>query len=79
VLTNLKQRFELAADVPQFTAPVEVVVAGGTSLVGGFTEVFTEELKKVGFPVPIAQRAPGGRTRSPRCVRGCLIAARLES
>ena len=51
VLQNLKQRFQLARDVPQFEDPVEVVVAGGTSLVGGFVEVFAEELQKVDFPL----------------------------
>ena len=78
VLTNLKQRFELATDVPQFTAPVEVVLAGGTSLVGGFTEVFSEELKKIGFPVPIA-RVRRAEDPFTSVVRGCLIAARLET
>ena len=77
LLTNLKQRFELATDVPQFTAPVEVVVAGGTSLAGGFTELFSQEMKKVNFPVPIAKVR---RAEDPftSVVRGCLIAARLE-
>lgn len=77
VLSNLKQRFELASDVPQFTAPVEVVVAGGTSLVGGFTEVFAEELSKIQFPVQIA-RVRRAEDPFTSVVRGCLIAARLE-
>ena len=76
VLQNLKQRFQLARDVPQFTDPVEVVVAGGTSLVGGFVEVFAEELQKVDFPLQIAgvRRAEDAITS---VVRGCLIAAAL--
>ncbi|MHC4957355.1 MAG: disk-shape morphogenesis protein volactin [Planctomycetota bacterium] len=76
VLQNLKQRFQLARDVPQFEEPVEVVVAGGTSLVGGFVEVFAEELQKVDFPLPIAgvRRAEDAITS---VVRGCLIAAAL--
>ena len=45
VLQNLKQRFQLARDVPQSEDPVEVVMAGGTSLIGGFVEVFAEELE----------------------------------
>ncbi len=78
VLTNLKQRFALARDVPQFEAPVEVVVAGGTSLVGGFVEVFAEELQKVDLPIPIAgvRRADDAISA---VVRGCLIAANLSS
>jgi hypothetical protein len=76
VLQNLKQRFQLARDVPQFTDPIEVVVAGGTSLVGGFVEVFAEELQKVDFPLQIAgvRRAEDAMTS---VVRGCLIAAAL--
>ncbi|MGH7162010.1 MAG: hypothetical protein ACREID_00895 [Planctomycetota bacterium] len=76
VLTNLKQRFQLARDVPQFPDPVDVVVAGGTSLIGGFVEVFADELKKVDFPLQIAgvRRAEDAFTS---VVRGCLIAAVL--
>jgi hypothetical protein len=77
VLKNLKQRFQLTRDVPQFTDPVEVVCAGGTSLVGGFTQVFAEELAKVDFPLPISgvRRADDAMTS---VVRGTLIAAALE-
>lgn len=77
VLKNLKQRFQLARDVPQFTDPVEVVCAGGTSLVGGFTEIFAEELRKVDFPLPIAcvRRAEDAMTS---VVRGTLIASAIE-
>jgi len=78
VLQNLKQRFQLARDVPQFTDPVEVVVAGGTSLAGGFVDIFAEELQKVDFPVPIAgvRRAADPMTS---VVRGTLIAAALAN
>ena len=76
VLQNLKQRFQLARDVPQFTDPVEVVVGGGTSLIGGFVEVFAEELQKIDFPLQVAgvRRAEDAMTS---VVRGCLIAAAL--
>jgi hypothetical protein len=77
VLQNLKQRFQLARDVPQFTDPVEIVVAGGTSLVGGFVELFAEEIQKIDFPLEIAgvRRADDAISS---VVRGCLIAAALE-
>ena len=76
VLKNLKQRFALAKDVPQFTAPVPLVVAGGTSLVGGFAEVFAEELGSIdlGIPVSGVRRAEDAMTS---VARGCLIAAAL--
>ncbi len=77
VLTNLKQRFLLARDVPQFTDPVEVVVAGGTSLVGGFVEVFAEEIQKIEFPLQIAG-VRRGEDAIASVVRGCLIAAALS-
>ena len=76
VLLNLKQKFALARDVPQFTDPVEIVVSGGTSLVGGFVEVFAEELMKVQFPLRVAtvRRAEDAITS---VARGCLISAAL--
>jgi hypothetical protein len=78
VLTNLRQRFVLARDVPQFTEPVEVVVAGGTSLIGGFVEVFAEELQKADLPIPVmgVRRADDALAA---VVRGCLIAANVSS
>ena len=78
VLQNLRQRFVLARDVPQFTEPIEVVVAGGTSLVGGFVEVFAEELQKADLPMPVAgvRRADDALSA---VVRGCLIAANVSS
>ncbi|MEN8149776.1 MAG: cell division protein FtsA [Planctomycetota bacterium] len=78
VLQNLRQRLRLARDLPQFTEPVEIVVAGGTSLVGGFVEVFAEELTKVDFPVPIAGVRRGADPMTS-VVRGTLIAAALAN
>ena len=77
VLKSLAQRFENATDAPRFTEPVEVVLAGGTSMAEGFVEVFADELKKVQFPFKIAsvRRAEDPLTS---VVRGCLIAAALE-
>jgi len=77
VLTNLAKRFRLAQDVPSFTEPVEIVLAGGTSLVGGFVDIFAQELKKVEFPLQVAgiRRADDPLTS---VVRGCLIAAALD-
>lgn len=78
VLQNLKQRFLYAKDVPQFTEPVEIVVAGGTSMIGGFVELLAEEIGKIDFPFPIAcvRRAEDAMSS---VVRGCLIASALES
>jgi len=77
VLRNLANRFSLAPDVPSFTAPVEVVLSGGTSLIGGFVDIFAQELKKVEFPLKISsiRRSEDALTA---VVRGCLIAAALD-
>ncbi len=77
VLKNLAHRFSLAQDVPRFADPVQIVVAGGSSMVGGFADVFQEELDKVDFPLQVAEvrRAEDPLTS---VVRGCLIAATLE-
>ncbi|MHC4952536.1 MAG: disk-shape morphogenesis protein volactin [Planctomycetota bacterium] len=77
LLRNLAERFTLAEDVPSFPDPVEIVLAGGTSLVGGFCEVFAQELRKVEFPLKVAgvRRAEDALTS---VARGCLIAAALD-
>jgi hypothetical protein len=77
MLQNFKQRFALARDVPQFTEPVEIVIGGGTSMIGGFVEVFAEELRKVDLPIPIAGVRRVDDALSA-VVRGCLIAANLD-
>jgi hypothetical protein len=77
VLQNFRQRFLLARDVPQFTEPVEIVIGGGTSMIGGFIEVFAEEIRKVELPIPIAGVRLADDALSA-VVRGCLIAANLD-
>lgn len=51
-LSNIKQRFETAEGMPSFPDPVEIVFAGGTSMIGGFIPVVVEEIKKLEFPIP---------------------------
>jgi hypothetical protein len=46
--------------------------------VGGFVEIFAEELQKVGFPVPIAGVRRAADPMSS-VVRGTLIAAALAN
>ena len=48
VLVNLKQRFELARDVPQFENPVKVVVAGVSSV--GRRYVSIRDRASLGYP-----------------------------
>lgn len=49
-LTNIKNKFEKAEQMPAFPEPVDIVCSGGSSLINGFIEVFKEELKKLSFP-----------------------------
>jgi len=77
LLQNLAQRFSMAQDVPRFTEPVQIVIAGGSSMVGGFVDVFVEELNKVDLPLEVA----GVRLAEEplaSVVRGCLIAASMD-
>ncbi len=77
VLKNLAHRFAMAQDVPRFSDPVQIVVAGGSSMVGGFVDVFAEEMSKVELPLQVA----GVRLAEEpltSVVRGCLIAASME-
>lgn len=76
-LTNIKQKFESTADVPQFPDPVDIVCAGGTSMIKGFTEVFKEELEKVQFPIPIRD-VKHAADPLHATAKGCLLAALSE-
>lgn len=77
-LKNIKEKFESAKDVPQFTEPVDIICSGGTSLIGGFVDVFKEELEKIDFPISI------GNVRLAEeplyaTSKGCLLAAQNEA
>jgi actin-like ATPase involved in cell morphogenesis len=73
-LANIKAKFESAEGVPQFPDPVDIVCSGGTSLIGGFTEVFEEELKKIEFPIPI-NKVRLAEEPLNATAKGCLLAA----
>jgi len=47
---------ELAKDgSPNFDEPIVIVVAGGTSLIGGFVDALKEEINNVNFPIPVKE------------------------
>lgn len=77
-LENIKRRFESAADRPNFTDPISIVCAGGTSLIGGFIEVFREEFRNINFPIDVKEIRLG---EDPlyTVAKGCLVAALSES
>lgn len=76
LLENIKARFEHGQNMPNFNEPVDIACAGGTSLVGGFIEVFRDEFAKIDFPIPIGRifRADEALTS---VARGCLVAAAI--
>src|SRR5690606_14923158 len=76
VLQNVKARFESGQNMPTFNEPVDIACAGGTSLVGGFIEVFRDEFAKIDFPIPVGRifRAEDALTA---VAKGCLVAAAI--
>ena len=73
-LSNIKSKFESTEGIPQFPDPVDIVCSGGTSLIGGFTEVFEEELKKINFPIPVNKVRLATEPLNATA-KGCLLAA----
>ncbi|MBN1417848.1 MAG: hypothetical protein JXP34_03680 [Planctomycetes bacterium] len=77
-LVQIKERFEKAEGMPNFPEPVDIVCAGGTSLIGGFIEIFRDEFAKLKFPIPIRTiRLAEDPLYSVS--KGCLVAALSEA
>ncbi|MGE0144632.1 MAG: hypothetical protein AB7I19_16690 [Planctomycetota bacterium] len=76
VLQNVKNRFEAGQNMPTFAEPVDIACAGGTSLVGGFIEVFREEFAKIDFPIPVG-RIFRSEEALTAVAKGCLVAAAI--
>jgi len=73
-LVQIKERFEKADGMPNFPEPVDIVCAGGTSLIGGYIETFRDEFAKLRFPIPIRTiRLAEDPLYS--VAKGCLVAA----
>jgi len=70
VLSNIKSRFESGQNMPSFNEPVDIACAGGTSMIGGFIEVFRDEFAKIDFPIPV-----GRIFRSDEALRRRLLEA----
>lgn len=73
-LEAIKTRFEGSAGMPHFPEPVEIVCAGGTSMIGGFIEVFQDEFQSISFPIEVKNIR---RAEDPlySVAKGCLVAA----
>lgn len=73
-LANIRRKFELAEDIPQFPDPVVIVCAGGSALINGFVDVFKAELEKVDFPIPVRDVRLAEEPLNATA-KGCLLAA----
>ncbi len=76
-LVNIKNKFEKAESMPQFPEAIDIVCAGGSSMIGGFVDVFKEELKKMSFPIEIAEVRLADEPLYATA-RGCLLAGLSE-
>jgi hypothetical protein len=75
---TIQRKFSASDAIPSFNAPIDIVCAGGSATIGGFIEMFAEELQKVTLPVELA----GVRlAQNPveAVATGCLKAALDES
>jgi actin-like ATPase involved in cell morphogenesis len=77
-LETIKQKFETAQNMPTFTKPIDVVCAGGTSMIQGFIDVFKEEFEKINFPVEI-NVIRLARDPLKAIAHGCMAAAHEET
>ncbi len=77
-LENIKSRFESSSGMPSFPDPITIVCAGGTSMIGGFIEVFRDEFENVKFPLEVKNiRLAEDPLYSVS--KGCLVAALSEA
>ncbi len=74
VLGNIKNRFEGGQNMPSFNEPIDIACAGGTSMVGGFIEVFRDEFSKIDFPIPVGKIFRAEEALQS-VAKGCLVAA----
>ena len=78
LLETFKRKIGEAEWVPSFTKPVDIVCAGGTAMVGGFIDLFREELRKAQLPIPVAEVRLAEEPLQA-VVAGCLRAAQEET
>jgi len=73
-LENMAQVFSKAQETPQFSEPVDIVFAGGSSLVGGFIDMVKEELGHVKLGLSIGEIKISDDPFTS-VARGCLFQA----
>ncbi|MBP9891465.1 MAG: hypothetical protein KBG84_06120 [Planctomycetes bacterium] len=75
-LENIVKKFAITKDIPNFPKPVPIAVSGGTSMVGGFIEVFKDEFSKISknFPIKVSD-VRRAEDQFNATSKGCLLAA----
>ncbi len=73
-LINIKNRFESAEGIPTFPDAVDIVCSGGTSKPTGFIDLFTEEFKRIEFPLEVKNIRVAAEPLNA-VAQGCLVAA----
>jgi len=73
-LENMAQVFTKSEETPQFSEPVDIVFAGGSSLVGGFLDMVKEELKNVQLGLKVNE-IKISEDPFTSVARGCLFQA----
>jgi hypothetical protein len=74
----MKRKMEGVQDLPTFVKPIHLILAGGTSAIPGFVELFREEFEKVEFPIDVAEIRMAGNPLKT-VAAGCLQAALAET
>lgn len=77
-LSKIAEEFSRAENMPTFPEPVTIVCAGGTSMIGGFIEVFRDEATKVELPLPVREVRLAADPFNA-VARGTLMAALSEN
>jgi hypothetical protein len=75
---TIQRKITSSDAVPSFSGPIDIVCAGGSSTVGGFLEMFREELQKMPLPMAIGEVRPA-QNPLEAVATGCLRAALDET
>jgi hypothetical protein len=76
VTKNISNALQEHPLLPKFKEPLEIVIAGGTSLAEGYVEVFRAKLQDNGFPLSIKE-VRHAQDPLHAVSKGCLIAAQV--
>lgn len=75
-IQHLAARLSRSNDLPKFTAPIPVIVSGGTSRAEGFVEAFKQRMSQADFPIQIKE-VRHAKDPLRAVARGCLLAASM--